>query len=1716
MSYRQSPDWKRGGAPSGRASVKNPDWRPPGETRPPRKGLTRKEKLFFYGGGLGLLLALIVVVVYYLIPGKPAAFAFFGADYRDNPAVPHNAYGWQGLQGLAEGIGGGGFRALWHKGPVKIGDPEAVTSAKDWSKKLAGAAINQETVVLFFDLHGGADEGGAYFLVDSKGGQEKLYLKQVLDDLDKIDGLRDKNKLLLIDATKVMAHAPHFIHNDFVRGLKELMKERVAKDDERLAIICASGVDQRSWVSEEWGCSVFFQKVKEGIEGKAQEDNGRVTALSLFKHVAKEVREWARARRGALQTPIVLPEGAEERLSRWNLAVLNRGEAAADAGGAGPKPADFPPEWLTKCWLKHENLRASSPPPEAYAPHLWRRYQAALLRCEDLARAGHAEAENLSRGLDDLEREIREAGRLDPGAAGYSLAPPRPFGRAAALTNEQMNRCLQLWARQGTDDERAKIAQGLLKEETRLAVYDWLLDRLQKPAEGEDVVKAAGAFLDELKETGRERPAEVMLLTLLSRSLPDAKRPGDLVRMALRVRRQAEEVAWSARPVPAGKGERPAPAYAERVLPWTSDLVGRADAKRCLAEDHLFSADEADWKKAEDLLGSAEKDYEDAAKDAAVVRAALWVCDEAHAALPYYGQWLANSDLARDKESLHPLYEKVLGLWDVLHALDAEAKSSPPPDAKERGSSLAGLTKKTALVRAGLRDVAGGFDTHAADLLERKAQAENWREIDDALLVPFSKNRAELLRHERTISKTLHDQDDPGAVRAKAPDEEKERERAHEAAQRQWHLALAALGIKGGDEANDDVWSQKYRHRSAYIARAWHNMAEGPEGVAELVKKAQEREGTSADAFAALGRAERLSRLADPSLPLEDNPAQRLRRLQAHAFLLWQARRTLSALCWGERKEATATPYFKTVAGAFVKDANGLVPAADASQVAKECVAKAKDLQAALDGRDMRMTIGLLVEGKRVSDTAGVLMTGEPEFTLRHIVDCELPLPPGVVAPSGRAAVRLETDALHAKFTEKDEKNKKAVANVQNRRLLDLGKDAPDDLAVTLNNPHPFRPVMRPETHLTSAPEPIKTAVKAVGFFRGLEFSRETSLEVRAAADTIAYQHPAPARVSAVAMTPDDDVLNDFKNKRNIVVIVLDLSGSMKEPYKDGKRIDAARKALRDVLGQVPDNTAVSVIVFGQKLPTESYTVEDTVQVRWEARLWKKKQHLDELMKKVNLTPYTESPIVRAMWRSKEEFHEAEKLVRENFGAAAVGKKTLLVLTDGDDNRFEKEDADLRKKLEVDKIHKAVPALFAGQDISVNMVVFQSDEKELRKAREQFKHVIEEALDPPGAYYDQIDSTEELTRRIGDAMGLRLTYKLRQKQREDAVARPLGSVRLQDLEMRQDPNWYCFPSRPYDAYVKTQRLKARIDLASGDALLLRLTPEGLRRGVMKDFTELNKNFLSDEKDQWTLTVLQNERVVQTGAQVMLAAVEKAPDTKADPVQQVRPQEVWFEVNAGAGGKPPGLCWGNAPGFPAPAWELRLPRFAESATVKAWVRESETVSNIRPLSRLPGTEDLRKQAYRGEVGVAGGTVDFAVRVEQLEVPAPGGAKGEPQWCLVIRADYETRHPFFARASGITLDRGGYEHHFYDRGEASRYTGVFWFGGASPEAVGDKARDLQFVSLESLKDPSATPLAVGKLPGIAPGHRPQWLNQIRDLNNHANKSRPADSAREGEAP
>jgi hypothetical protein len=600
-------------------------------------------------------------------------------------------------------------------------------------------------------------------------------------------------------------------------------------------------------------------------------------------------------------------------------------------------------------------------------------------------------------------------------------------------------------------------------------------------------------------------------------------------------------------------------------------------------------------------------------------------------------------------------------------------------------------------------------------------------------------------------------------------------------------------------------------------------------------------------------------------------------------------------------------------------------------------------------------------------------------------------------------------------------------------------------------------------------PAAIPSEVLVRGWFRGQVLEGRIPVELYPVPDVAIYRHHLPER-AGLAVRADRSLLERFGSGTGSVAFVLDCSGSMGpadgEGYGPGTKIVQALGALAKVMRALPPGTRVSLWVFGQAIGPRKRVeqAELTIQrilgpIRWDPLNPQFRTMLETATRldatgRPRLEPWNESPVLRAMLAAKDDLRDGP------------GFKTMVVITDGIDNRFEK---DATANPEKKPIPQVLTDRFQGTGIAVHMLGFRFEEPERAQALEQFSVV--EKLDPPGKLHD-VRNTAELEAALRRALSHRLLYHV-----DGYDNRPLDAAAAAGIEIsRTGANDRWFPGNLMPGSYRTwvfanQLIRKNVLLQPGELLLLKLRDSQggpyFERGLYS--LEDHGDKPSQSRTGWRLGLLQNQAMPDDAAQ-MLLALEKEPTSDETILQQIHAHETWLDLttdNDRTRNEDPRLAvrWGPRAGYPAPTFSLEVaswPTVAGGALARPRLR-----AWWNPLRPTP-------PAATWKIGVdfqTGGpaktfTVDGQpLTLERVDVEEqileiePG--RRESRLCLVVQWEHAPGHACLVRLVGLNTPLA--EQRFYTRpGKV-----VTVFGPVTREAVQRDLRGLEVVPIATLK-------------------------------------------------
>jgi hypothetical protein len=1673
--------WKNqaGAAPAnrGRRAWQGASAKPVGE----RKPWSRKAKVRIALGLLVVVVAGLIVLAYMLRWRRPACLVLVGASYDTNLAIPHNVFGWRGLEALsAEAETGGTVSSMffWNKSGKmrKVTErPRTIDSSTSWKKvweEVGNQKVDEDVIVFFLALHGGASSEGAYLLENGPdpAKDSRTYIKDILQDLKNAKHLEGKTKVLILDATQVRANwLGGMVYNDFVARLEEEIKGNpdLTRD---LIVLTSTSAGERSWASEEWGQTVFAHFVIEGLKGAAGKE---VTAYHLWEYVNERVASWAWANRKASQRPHLL--GDKELAKTSVLVHLDKDYEGTDAPVAA-NHLDKHKEELKNAWEKARALQQTTPSPAVYSPHMWHCYQDALLRYEQLLRAENPEgAKQLETRLAKLGDEIEKArilGDVTFESRAGNLGMPIVLG-GMVDDNEAKAKFMDAWTR--WPDAKADLKAWLEKYPdpanekamkatlSRLTLAKILESDATRSEQFLDILGKAGQLLKHVWGTAQfPRSAEAHYLDMLvadadtKSQLPTAdakdsvralKPPAPDLKLALEVRVLAEQVALA---LAAKENRQP---RSEIIWPWIKDQIAMADRDRRLGEDWLFGSEEGHWKTAREHLTKARQQYSKARERAELVWNALDLRDRALAKLPYLARWAVERRPQGKQQDWQEIVNQVKDLAKEAFELAALLQDPVP-------GALDNLTKRLEDVAERIKEESANkaltalenlFDSESEENRQNRAQLqENWHETECLLTVPLLKDvgtRLALLDKSQEIARALHNEFLKG-TRGK-PDEPKGMNA--ETRKRAMGDARLALVLTGGTLlANPDREFEKDEKRldqAELVPDGWQGpLAEVGEGIGKHWRAARDQvdqrqkdstsqpniAGNLEKAWQTLRPAEEYCRVIPGSAVSEERPEPfdavvGMRRLRLHNVMLDLAGRAVGDH-WYDGSRANQNVYYQRAARVFLSDARRLAELRDpllnkgrleaANQAEKNWQVgktdKATGLIARAPKEKQRVTKNELEVKWELWADAGVLDDKNPGIPM---------LWPKVMT------LEVKDKTLRNRQPLK-EKLKTAKQRTQISYALQI-------------------PGFDEDNAVPGSPEPETYKVVLNGLYRGQRLGEPNDVDLYKSPNVIVTDlQPPPG--AAVAFRMDRDF------NYGAISIILDLSGSMNweindpngdNPTRPGEaKIDYAKKALKEVLRSLPKGTFLSFFVYGHKNKAKETRIErKRPPKRWTGTREERELLVDVIdsLEAEGSTPLVESLVVA----EQEGFPKATEY---------QGPKVILVLTDGSDNHFWNKGRnypvylpfDLTKKHKTTHVPTFLESEFNGKNIEIHVVCFaQKGDSEEKKARQQFE--IVESLSSPGSF-----TTMSEPKQLAKALVLALRPKLVLVGDE----RPPGFPRdgLPASPPGDNLDWKELPEGEYTVRVGKGKEGQQLTIRSGDSMIL--APKRFGERVLVGQTFLAEALEKEGEtrpqgileNEWQAAVLQNRIEANEEWIKQLITLDRKAQ-RGGLLELSPPDFLWLEVAAREekGPRPTGLSWHRDNRYPAPAYLLQSwwpGQMNGSTTVSIWGASTLGESMFKRLghkAKEPVENMLDVLGPAKELALDDGVIIESIRIETHRVPIREGQQPEFRKCLVVRATYHEGKPVWVRfrpRPDRKDSEWGEKHLFYEK--AGKYTALFW--------------------------------------------------------------------------
>jgi hypothetical protein len=458
------------------------------------------------------------------------------------------------------------------------------------------------------------------------------------------------------------------------------------------------------------------------------------------------------------------------------------------------------------------------------------------------------------------------------------------------------------------------------------------------------------------------------------------------------------------------------------------------------------------------------------------------------------------------------------------------------------------------------------------------------------------------------------------------------------------------------------------------------------------------------------------------------------------------------------------------------------------------------------------------------------------------------------------------------------------------------------------------------------------------------------------------------------------------------------------------------------------------------------------------------------------LQPSGWTPLVRAMVEARRDLE------------SVTGFKTLVVLTDGRDTRFERgsQTTDDGKTIQVPgdpdynpngttKIEQFLTDQFKDSDIAIRVVGFQLAREDREGLLTKIKKPIE-SLPKKGEFYDVTD-TRDLIAKLKQSLKQNLVYFV-----EDAVTSQRVGTDEEKTEgrlvTRKGENTAegitLLDDKEYRVRVVASRPETQlVRIGRGELLRVVLVPDE-RQGYRFERNLFGRTARRpdlpppEEVNGWLAGLWQNERNPYGQLQVMLSLEKIEPLSAAGALEQIRPEMVWFQVTPNRPGAAParGVRFYPLPRYSAPVWGLDTNDWGAGVAPKVEMWWANPRARLASINLVRGTDFMASPAeleykeipVRGALEEPGSLVIESLRPAREKVLARADARDKEEVpCLVVRIRYPPGKPFYVQLPP-SLPTHGFEHRFYPG--ASKYVGVFW--KVSEEQI-KQLKELTVVSL-----------------------------------------------------
>ena len=232
------------------------------------------------------------------------------------------------------------------------------------------------------------DDFSIRFGEDSFNADRVVPVSQLLDAVAKS---KADQKIVVFDCQRLDHFWPKgVLRNQFVDAVQDLLTLHRDKYGDLFVLLSCSD-DEITWTDNRKRHSCFGYYFLRGISGAADSEignsDGRITLQELFNYVRANVADWVQRNRADRQLPVLLSQNAD--FDDVVLAALDPQARIYDGapGSSSDDETESTLHQLQTAWAAYYTLSRQEPRPVHYAPHLWRKLEASLLRADAFFRA---------------------------------------------------------------------------------------------------------------------------------------------------------------------------------------------------------------------------------------------------------------------------------------------------------------------------------------------------------------------------------------------------------------------------------------------------------------------------------------------------------------------------------------------------------------------------------------------------------------------------------------------------------------------------------------------------------------------------------------------------------------------------------------------------------------------------------------------------------------------------------------------------------------------------------------------------------------------------------------------------------------------------------------------------------------------------------------------------------------------------------------------------------------------------------------------------------------------------------------------------------------------------------------------------------------------------------------------------------------------------------